>query len=343
MRACIYNPYLDTLGGGERYTLSFANVLVEEGFDVDIAWDNKTILTKLSKRFGMTLPKNVKIVDDIKRGDGYDICFWVSDGSIPLLRAKKNFIHFQVPFKNVNGKSLLNKMKLFRVEKIICNSVFTKNVIDKEYGVKSIVLYPPVDIFKFKPKRKENLILYVGRFSNLAQNKGQLHLIKVFKKLVKNDEFKNWKLILAGGVEVGVGNFIETLKKKSNNYNVEIVESPDFKTLTDLYGKAKFFWSATGFRIDETIYPGKVEHFGISLVEAMAGGAVPIVYSAGGHREIIENEKNGFLWENVDELIEITKKLVDNFSLQRKITRESIKDCQKYSYEKFKKNIEKII
>ena len=101
-KASLYNPYLDTLGGGEKYTLSFA-----------IEWKDKNIKEKLTKRFGIKLPKNVNFVKDINRGEGYDVCFWVSDGSVPTLRAKNNYLHFQVPFTNVNGKSLLNKMKLF--------------------------------------------------------------------------------------------------------------------------------------------------------------------------------------------------------------------------------------
>src|SRR3989339_690373 len=112
-KAAIYNPYLDTLGGGEKYTLSFAKVLAEDlGYDVSIEWKEEKIKEKLIARFGLKLPQNINFVKNINRGDSYDICFWVSDGSIPTLRAKKNYIHFQVPFHDVDGRSLLNKMKL---------------------------------------------------------------------------------------------------------------------------------------------------------------------------------------------------------------------------------------
>src|SRR3989304_4255609 len=164
MRAAIYNPYLDTLGGGERYTLSFAKVLSDNGWDVDVEWKDEKIKKVSETRFGMDLSK-INIVQAINRGDGYDLCFWVSDGSIPTLKSRKNLLHFQVPFHNVGGNSLLNKMKLFRIDNIVCNSVFTKKVIDHEYGVESTVLYPPAPVTLVKPKRKENLIIYVGRFS----------------------------------------------------------------------------------------------------------------------------------------------------------------------------------
>src|SRR3989344_5873987 len=120
MRAAIYNPYLDTLGGGERYTMAFAKVLNELGYRVDVQWSDLKIKKQLEERFGINL-KDINFVKDINRGNGYDVCFWVSDGSIPILYSRQNFLHFQTPFNDVNGRSLLNRMKLFRIEKIICN------------------------------------------------------------------------------------------------------------------------------------------------------------------------------------------------------------------------------
>lgn len=343
-KAAIYNPYLDTLGGGEKYTLSFAKVLAEDlGFDVDIEWKDTSIREKLINRFGFKLPQNINFIKNVNRGEGYDLIFWVSDGSIPTLRAKDNYVHFQVPFQGVNGRSLLNKMKLFRVKKVICNSEFTKKIIDKEFGLESIVLHPPIDTKLFKPKRKENVILYVGRFSTLIQNKGQEILTEVFKKLVKKKSFEDWKLILAGGVEVGVGEEIKRLKKLIKNFNIEIIESPDFGFIVDIYGRSKIFWSAAGFGVDEKKNPEKVEHFGITLIESMASGCVPIVYKAGGFKEVLSNGKNGFLWENKNDLLKLTKKLVEEKGLMRLISKNSLDRSKDYDYEEFKKNTIKIL
>jgi len=151
-KAAVINPYLDTLGGGERYSLAFVDALSQNGDQVDVQWKNGKIKNLLEERFGKKLNENISFVSDARRGDGYDICFWVSDGSIPTLRARKNFLHFQVPFHNLGGNSLLNKMKLFRIGNIICNSDFTKKVIDREYGVESNVLYPPVPASSIKSK-----------------------------------------------------------------------------------------------------------------------------------------------------------------------------------------------
>lgn len=337
MKAAIFNPYLDTMGGGERYTLGFANVLAKNGYCVDLEWKDPKIKKILEERFGMNLG-NINIISDVKKGDGYDLCFWVSDGSIPLMHGRRNILHFQVPFHDVNGKSLVNRMKLFRINKIVCNSNFTKNVIDKEFGVNSLVVYPPVDTDSFKPKRKENLILYVGRFSQILQNKGQDVLISAFKKLY-NRGFKDWKFVLAGGTEVGVGEGLTQLKKLIAGYPIEIIESPDFNVLKDLYGKAKIYWSASGVNQNENVSPEKVEHFGITVVEAMSAGGIPVVFNGGGHKEIVEESVNGYLWKSPEELVRKTVKLISNSKQFHAFEMNAIKKSREYSLTNFENNV----
>lgn len=341
MRAAIYNPYLDTLGGGERYTMAFAQSLVKKGFRVNVQWRNSSIRKKLENRFGIELD-NVYFVKDIKRGDGYDICFWVSDGSIPLLRARKNILHFQIPFQNVGGRTLLNRMKLFRINNIVCNSKFTKKYIDKEFGVKSIVIYPPVDVEKLKPKRKENLIISIGRFSQLTQAKRQDILIRAFKKIYDSG-FRDWKLILAGGVEIGVTDYVKNLRGKAKGYPIEIIESPSWKEIRKMYGKAKIFWSASGYGIDEKKEPKRVEHFGITVVEAMAGGAVPLVCFAGGHKEIISEGKDGYLWATEKALLLKTKALTQNRQLLLKLSKNARQSSKVYEYARFEAQVSEIL
>lgn len=336
MKASIHSQYLDTLGGGERYILGVVKTLLNRGYKVDLEWGSVDIIKKLEDRFGVKL-SGVDVVSDINRGDGYDLCFWVSDGSIPVLRARKNLLHFQVPFRHVGGNNLLNKMKLFRVDHVICNSQFTKNIIDQEYGVESIVIYPPVDVVKIKPKRKENLIIYVGRFSQLVQAKGHEVLIRAFKSFSNKSELKDWRLVFAGGSEVGVGDYLEKLKRLANSLPIEFIENIKYSELCVLYGKAKFFWSAAGFGVNENKNPEKLEHFGISTVEAMAGGAVPIVFSGGGQPEIIKSGFNGFLWNKSGEMISQTKKLIKDRHLYKVVSSEAQVIANKFSDQEFEK------
>lgn len=341
MRAAIYNPYLDTLGGGERYTMTVAHILKKHGWEVDIQWDDPKILDWLTERLGIDL-KGVQVVPRVADGKGYDLVFWLSDGSIPTLFGKKNILHFQTPFHDVGGKSLFNKLKLTRIDKIVCNSQFTKGFIDSEYGVESIVVYPPVDVVQFKPGKKENLIIFVGRFSQLQQSKGQEILIQAFKNLCDNG-IASWKLILAGGSEVGGEEFVGQLKKETEGYPIEIFENLPFMEIKKLYAKAKIFWSASGFGVNEQEKPEKVEHFGITVVESMAAGCIPIVVNRGGHKEIINNGQDGFLWNSIEELNDITLELVNNEGRRKEVAAVLRKRSHDFSQTRFEKEILQII
>lgn len=341
MRAAIYSPYLDTLGGGERYVISFAKVLADQGWSVDLQSNDPEILGKLSKRFGLKLT-GIKTVENVNRGNGYELCFWLSDGSVPTLLARKNILHFQRPFFKVDGKSLINRMKFFRINKVVANSKFTKKWIDKEYPVKSIVVYPPVDVSKLKPGKKENIILSVARFSQLEQSKRQDVLVSAFKKFYDSGN-REWQLVLAGGSEIGGKDFANRLSKSSIGYPIKIIENPDFGVIKELYAKAKIFWSASGYGVNENKEPNRVEHFGITVVEAMTAGCIPFAFDAGGHKEIIKNDANGFLWRSVSQLIKKTNAVCKDSGLQRNLYRRLIADSKEYSYANFEKQILQII
>jgi len=347
MKLGIFDPYLDTIGGGERYCLSLAEIFLKEGYLVDVFWKDSLLKEKLIQRFGLDIEK-INFVDYspvknsfLKRRKfekKYDCLFYVSDGSVPFMFGKNNFLHFQVPFANVLRKSVVNSVKLKTIKKVICNSNFTKSFIDSGLTTNSLVVYPPVDIKPLKPLKKENIIISVGRFSQLLQGKRQDVLVDVFKDLVDNG-LKGWQLILAGGSDVGGKEYVEGLKKAAEGCPIKIIESPPFSILLELYGKAKIFWTASGYGIDEKKNPEKVEHFGMSTVEAMAAGCVPVVMAKGGQKEIIKESENGFLWLEKEELIRKTLEIANDEKLTKKLSENAILRSEAFSKEKFAEKI----
>ena len=322
-KAALYTPYADTLGGGERYLLTLAQILLDLGWQVEATIDDNELLAKSRQRFNLPL-KNLDIISkkNLDRGGlrgalshrQYDLLFWVSDGSIPTMMAKKNWLHFQVPFHNLNGRSLFNIIKLKSIDKIICNSYFTKKIIDQEYGTRASVWYPPVAINDFSPGKKENIIVAVGRFETTMNVKRQDVLVSVFKKGV-DEGLSNWKLILIGG-SLGRekdNQYLQKLKKQAHGYPVEFRVNAPFRQLKETYGLAKIFWHAAGYGINEEKEPERVEHFGMTTIEAMAAGCWPLVYNAGGQKEIFSkfSQKNLCLWNSKEELLTKTKKIID--------------------------------
>lgn len=319
-KALIFDPYLDTLGGGERYTLTFAIGLQKEGYRVEVAWPDQNIFAKAEERFGLDLSEikiNKKAYSLFTQKSGfiqklfftlrYNLIFWVSDGSLPFLFSRRNLVHFQVPFTVLGGNPLVNQIKSLFIHKFVYNSRFTASVHEKHLPQnKSIVLYPPIDIDSFVPGRKEDIILSVARFDSPSHSKRQDVLIDAFKIL--HQKYPAYELLLAGGSR-GDSDTLEKLKTQAGDLPVKFIVNPDFTKLKSLYSKAKFFWHAAGFEIDETIEPEKVEHFGMTTVEAMAAGCIPVVIAKGGQKEIVTTG-TGILCNSPEEMAKETISLI---------------------------------
>lgn len=335
MKVGLFSPYLDTLGGGERYFLTAAEFFLKRGDKVDIFWKGKIDLSQIYERFGIDL-QGVNFVSKF-RTFGYDLFFFLSDGSLPLSFAKKTIVHFQVPFTKTESK-LLNTLKLFR-STVVCNSFFTKHYIDRTFEINSKVLYPPVDVENFLPGKKENIILGVGRFFAPLHPKKQEILVEAFKK-IKSD----WQLVLIGGV-IGTGSqeLVESLKKKSQRYSIKIITDSSLSELKKYYSKAKLFWHAAGFGEDLELHPQRAEHFGITTVEAMSAGSVPLAFSGGGQKEIIDSGVDGYLWNNLDQLIERTKILIIDNKKREKMAQAAIIKSREFSKDKFFKSLENLL
>lgn len=352
-KALIFNPYLDSLGGGERYSLQFAEYLLQRDYEVILAWDDKSIIKLIKQRLNInlerveispkifTLLKNRNnLLEKIKETSRFNLIFFVSDGSIPFLFGQKNLLHFQVPFKGVNGRSLINQLKLKFIHQVICNSLFTKKLIDEEFNINARVIYPALNQ-GFSPGIKSNIILSVGRFDKTLPAKKQDILIKAFKGLIDEFHLEGWKLILVGGALRD--DFIDDLKKLSQGYPIEIYKNISFEKLKMFYNQAKIYWHAAGFGEDLELHPERAEHFGISVIEAMAAGCLPIVFNGGGLSEIVKDKENGFLFNNLSELKQLTIKTIKDRSIRETIAKKAQTRGTDFSLEKFYQQINEII
>ena len=103
MKIGIFDPYLDSLGGGERYVLTLAEHLSENHL-VRIFWDEEKIKERIKERLAINLDKaefyrnvfskRLNLWQKLRMTSQYDLLFILSDGSIPTTLAKKNILHF---------------------------------------------------------------------------------------------------------------------------------------------------------------------------------------------------------------------------------------------------------
>ncbi len=351
MKIGIYSPYLSTLGGGERYLLDIACGL-SRNHDVFL-FASSSLKSKIQSLLRLDIGKvNFSPESIIKNKNllkkyillfGYDIFIFMTDGSIPFSLAKKNIMIIQSPV-HIPKPTIINQFKLLRWN-IICYSNFMKQIIKKRLGREAKILSPSIDIDQFMNKnvKKKNIILSVGRFFPYPHNKKHDVLIDIFKENYKQ-HFYGWKLIIVGGLtEEGGKKIFNNLKTKVGTYPIEIMANIPFVQLVRLYQEAKIYWHATGYGEDVIRYPERTEHFGITTLEAMAAGEVPLVFAAGGQMDIISDGYNGYLWNSKEELVKKTCQLIVDDDLFKRVSRNALYSVKKYSHEKFYAQLEENI
>lgn len=140
---------------------------------------------------------------------------------------------------------------------------------------------------------KENYAVFMGR---LSSEKGLITLLKAFQKVNK----LKIKIVGKGKLEQELKRYI----KKNKMLQVEMVDFISGNERLELLGKAKF-----------SIVPSQCyEHFPISVLESFAAGTAVIASKIGGLPEIVEDGKNGLLFEpgNSEDLAEKIIYLYEN-------------------------------
>jgi glycosyltransferase involved in cell wall biosynthesis len=358
-RVGLYDPYIDTLGGGEKHILSILEVLANDGYEIDVFW-NKNLTKEIKSKFSFQCFKTLKFVPDIFHQHksiihsletfrflkAYDNFFYVTDGSYFFSGAEKNYVFCMVPQKNLYDMNPINKLKTANY-RFISNSQYTKKWLDR-WGIKNDYLYPYIDdkLINSPTNKKEKIILCVGRFFPQLHSKQHKIIIETFAKLqLSSPDFKDYKLILAGGLKHEDKTYFEELKNNAKN-NPAIIFKPNvpLDKLYELYKLSNFFWHFAGYGIDENIHPEMVEHLGITPLEAMAAGAITFSYNAGGPKEIITDGQNGFLFDNEKEIIGKMQSVLENPEQQQSIRKKANEYIHtNFSFVVFTKKVQKII
>jgi len=221
--------------------------------------------------------------------------------------------------KGFIAKSILHYIRMWdistvnRVDYFIANSHYIAKRIKKIYNREADVIYPPVDVDKFRLNSvKEDFYLAVSRF--VPYKKMDL-IVEAFAKMPDKKLFV-------------IGSGPDELKIKSlAGPNVTFLGYQADEKLREYMGRAKAFVFAAE------------EDFGITNVEAMACGTPVIAFGKGGATETIVEGKTGMFFniQSPDSLAETVgefEKNVDSF-----IPEEISKHAQKFSRGRFEKEM----
>lgn len=353
-KALLYDPYIDVLGGGERHVLSIMEVLKEQGYDIDVAWDDPEILEKLKTQLKLTLEgfnrvpnvfKRIHTKERNKLTRKYDIFLYVTDGSYFISYAKKNFIFSMYPDRSLYKLSIVNWFKT-RKYQVIANGDFTAERIKDWMKLKTHVLYPYIEQNHIESSRKRSKkIISVGRIFKHLHAKRHDVIINAFIALKqKYPQCGDFTLEILGGLKEEDQDYLDELKALAQDRkDISFHPNVSHEDLKKEYSTALFYWHAGGFGIDENMHPENVEHVGITPLEAMAAGCITFCYKAGGPRLYINDGINGYLYSSIEELIDKTYDVYINPQSQSPM----IKNAQTYihqhfTYDVFKSSVKKI-
>lgn len=218
---------------------------------------------------------------------------------------------------------------------IVTNSEYSKKAIYDAYGIDDvIILYPPVDVEKFrnaslspssKTDCKEDYIMIIARIEPSKKLENALKLAKILK-----DKKIGKGMIIVGNLEPFYKEYSNQIKKMIKDFELEdyirLEIDASLEKLLSLLKKSKIFF-----------HPRSGEHFGMSIVEAMSAGLIPVVADEGGQTEFVPLKYQYHTIEQAAKIIASALNLPysERISISNSVT--------KFSISNYKKNFQKIV
>jgi len=248
-----------------------------------------------------------------------------------LAYALSQILNHIMRFKNSGGLPhkifLFNSKFTYLVTKKLTE--FSDTNLDISLGYNAFILYPPVNVKKYldftlKPfnDRKDQVVT----ISRIAPDKQLDLVVKIAQEVREKVNF-----VIAGRLQSM--KYFTKLKKmiKDNNLcdTIHIYPNISESDKVNLLLNSKIY-----------LHTKIMEHFGITIVEAMSLGAIPIAHNSGGVKEILPRP---FLYHTPEEAAALIENLLDNPKPSAHIQHMLRNTALKYDSEEFKRKLKKMI
>lgn len=169
---------------------------------------------------------------------------------------------------------------------IVCNSEYSRDRFREmfpDYSREIPVIYPPVKQKHYQTNEtiSRSGVISLGRFARL---KLQLEQIKIAEKMPEMD-FNLIGFVTEPAYFERCREYVE----KHNLTNVHLHPNLDYKRMVELLNSSRYFLHTL---VDEP--------FGITAVESIAAGCIPIVHNSGGQKETVPI--TGLRYDSFDEV-----------------------------------------
>lgn len=334
-KALVFAPYLHTLGGGERVVVSIAQLL-ESSFDVRLFGPRPRDLARWERLGFPDTTVGVMNARQFSKRSWRASLVVTMTNHVPLPSfSRRSFLIVQFPTDDLSQQPILTRALghlSLRTYHVLTYSEFNARYISQRWGIKDVsVLAPPVRQVPYRIGEKTETILSVGRFSTDVNHKRHDALLDAWALL--RPKLPSWRLVLAGaGSETQP--YVQRLRDRAVQIGgVTIHVDAPADIMEGLYRSASIYWHATGFERPPD-RPEMAEHFGISTVQAMSAGAVPIVFADGGQPEIVAGTA-GLVWTDLSGLVAASEALARDPVRRHRAAENVSRAAQRYAPEAF--------
>ncbi len=201
---------------------------------------------------------------------------------------------------------------------LITNSKYIKKSIKERYDKDSTVIFPPVDLSEFEPSTKQKIVVTVTRFSGEKNLEFALDIMKdinVEYQIIGNTKTKSNILYYK--------KLLSKIKEPKMNSRIKLLKDIERTELIKYLNTAKVY-----------LHTSK-ETFGISVIESIAAGCIPIVPDNSAHKETVPFNELRYQENNISDAQEKIKKAINGvFDKFLDPLRESIKIYDKNQFKK---------
>jgi len=364
----VVHPFLCIMGGGEFLALVAARVLKDSGYDVTMYTLTEVPLDDIKRFLGVEFRIPIKLLNYRIDRPITEILWGSSSRKIKLLMSFElaplieelwkehdvvfdtqsdlvlpcdvRYLHypwlvpdgFEDPSYLALYNATLHRIKdLLRRSRVLTNSSWTAAKILRSLGIFAEVLHPPVKVREIVEacrgvEKDPKLVVTISRF---APDKKVDTVVRIASLV------RDMKFVIMGSLSAESRKVLEQVRVLMEEMGLDNVELRPNASRKDLVG--------TLCRASIYLHPAFAEHFGIAVVEAMAAGAVPVVFRDGGTwHDIVSLIDQRLGYQTIEEAAQVIQMLRTR-ELWTKLSRRSRALARKFDIEAFARRIVEVI
>lgn len=379
MRIAVLHHSLNIFGGAERLCLSVIEALRDNGYDVSLITVEKTEWKLVRENFGTVVLPNkedyftksrfssklasvpvsatyfsiyvLQLLANRAR-NSYDLMINTFGDAVNSI-ADLTYVHFplraalalsQIPAFTDRSvwrtiapiyNSFMSVTDRIAPGNLLTNSKFVQGIIKTLLQRSSLVIYPPVNVRtfasnSFEDAKEKTTVAVVASYAP-KRHLEQVPLIAMHSKYAK--------FVIMGKADEYSASTLANLKQYMRMFHVQdritLLQNVPYKQFIETLSKAKVY-----------LHIMPQDHFGISVVEAMASGCVPVVHRSGGPWIDILDEQQGmygFSYSKPAEAAKYIDMLVADEDLRRKISLKASNRAKRYDKTVFMNKIVEVV